>query len=177
MKNDIFNFYISYFVCMPLHHSTMSGSHKTGVTQVGSLFTTCGFQASIQVIRLGGKHFYLPTSLLIGQMTLNVFKLSYFTYTGILLLCMPMYHKLRFPAEQSELLTAESSQQPSQWHLVSSTEYCTFTSSHSEGADDECVQIRIEVRSTDNVWLTRPLKRVTVTSIATLSSAPAAFLF
>lgn len=55
---------------------------------------------------------------------------------GILLLCMPVYHKLRYPAEQSELLTAESSHQPS--HLVSSTVYCTFTSSHSEGADDEC---------------------------------------
>lgn len=64
------------------------------------------------------------------------FKLFYFAYMGILLLCMPVYHKLRYPAEQSELLTAESSHQPS--HLVSSTVYCTFTSSHSEGADDEC---------------------------------------
>lgn len=99
---------------MLLHHSTMSGSHKTGVTEVGPILTTCGFQASIQVIRLGGKHFYLPPSFLIGQMTLNFFKLFYFTYTGILLPCMPVYHKLRFPAEQSELLTAESSQQPSQ---------------------------------------------------------------
>lgn len=57
---------------------------------------------------------------------------------GILLLCMSVDHKLRYPAEQSELLTAESSHQPS--HLVSSTIYCTFTSSHSEGADDECVK-------------------------------------
>lgn len=40
-----------------------------------SLLPTCGFQASIQVIGLGGKHFYLPPSLLIGQMTLNCFKL------------------------------------------------------------------------------------------------------
>lgn len=71
-------------------------------------------QASIQIIRLGGKHFYLPPSLLIGQMTLNFLKLFYFTYMGILLLCMPVYHKLRYSAEQSELLTAESSQQPSQ---------------------------------------------------------------
>lgn len=56
---------------MPMHHSIMPGSHKTEVTEVGSLLPTCGFQASIQVNGLGGKHFYLPPSLLIGQMTLN----------------------------------------------------------------------------------------------------------